>query len=141
MRIFAILIALTAVAAAAPVTVTKTEIKISKPIFFDAGKPTIKSESRVILDHIAAAMTKDQKIGLVEIGVHTDARGNDEWNLELSQKRADAIHAYLVGKGIDANRLRAKGYGETKPLDKGTSAAAMARNRRTQLVILQRHTT
>jgi len=141
MRALVVLLLLSAHAFAGPVTVTKTEIKISRQIFFDFGKPTIKTESYVILDHVAAAMTKDKKIGFVEIQVHTDARGNDQWNLDLSQKRADAIRDYLVGKGIADTRLRAKGYGETKPIDKGTSAKAMARNRRTQFVIVQRVTT
>jgi outer membrane protein OmpA-like peptidoglycan-associated protein len=73
--------------------------------------------------------------------VHTDARGNDQWNLELSEKRAQAIYDYLVAKGVAADRLRAKGYGETKPIDKRANEAAWAKNRRTELRILQRKTT
>lgn len=141
MRVVIILAILASTAFASPISVTKNEIKISKQIYFSVAKPTIVSSSYPILDAIAVAMTKDRTLGLVEIGVHTDARGSDQWNLELSQKRADAIRDYLIAKGVASDRLRAKGYGETKPIDKGTSAEAMARNRRTQFVILQRITT
>jgi len=123
------------------VTVGTKDIKLAQQIFFEFGKGDIKHESHAILDALAATLIKEKKLGLVEIGVHTDARGSDDWNLELSQKRADAVRDYLVGKGVDTKRLRAKGYGETKPIDKGTSAEAMARNRRTELLIIQRTTT
>jgi outer membrane protein OmpA-like peptidoglycan-associated protein len=138
MRVLVLLLVLSSVAFADKlVTVRKNDIKLEQQIFFAFGKPTIKQESIPLLDHLVAVLAKEKRIGVLEIGVHTDARGNDEWNLELSQKRADAIRDYLIGKGIDQGRLRAKGYGETKPIDKGTSAAAMARNRRTELLIVQ----
>jgi outer membrane protein OmpA-like peptidoglycan-associated protein len=56
----------------------------------------------------------------------------------VSQARAATIHSYLVGKGVDATRLRAKGYGETRPLDKRANAKAWAKNRRIAFVILAR---
>jgi outer membrane protein OmpA-like peptidoglycan-associated protein len=126
-------------AAAADVKVTTKQI-VTDPIFFETGKADIMATSYATLDHVAAAF-RDQKIGLVEIGVHTDSRGRDKWNLELSEKRATAIYDYLVAKGVAATRLRAKGYGETRPLDKRANAAAWAKNRRTEFVILQRKTT
>ena len=89
---------------------------------------------------LAAALAAGKGIGLVEIGVHTDERGADAWNLEMSQKRADAISSYLVAKGVDAKRLRATGYGETRPIDKHHDAKAWAKNRRIELAILQRAT-
>jgi len=139
MRALVLLLVLTTVAAA-EVKVTTKQI-VTDPIFFDTNKATIKQESVPTLDQVVATMHNDRKIGLVEIGVHSDARGNDDYNRELSQKRADAIRDYLIAKGVDANRLRAKGYGETKPIDKRANAAAWAKNRRTELLILQRKTT
>src|SRR5512139_3674928 len=100
MRVLALLVLWTSLAVAG-VSVTTNEI-VSDPIYFDTGKATIKRESRPTLDAIAAVFHKQTKIGLVEIQVHTDARGNDDWNLELSQKRADAVRDYLIAKGVDA---------------------------------------
>ena len=114
---------------------------VTDTIYFDVGKATIKSESLPVLDQVAALMERDKKLGLVEIGVHTDARGSDTFNLKISQARAEAVRDYLVGKGISTTRLRAKGYGEKKPLDKRENEEAWAKNRRTEFVILQRKTT
>ena len=54
----------------------------------------------------------------IELASHTDCRGKDAYNETLSQKRAESVVKYLIGKGIDANRLTAKGYGETMPIEK-----------------------
>jgi outer membrane protein OmpA-like peptidoglycan-associated protein len=139
MRAFLLLLVWTAVAAA-DVKVTTKQI-ITDPIYFETGKAEIKAESHPTLDAIVAVFAREKKLGLVEIGVHTDSRGNDEFNLKLSEKRATAIYDYLVAKGVDATRLRAKGYGETRPIDKRANEAAWAKNRRTEFVILQRKTT
>jgi len=137
-----------AVATAAPdqkaakrVVVTTKTIELLDQVYFELGKPVIKAESYAILDALVATLKTDKRIGLVEIQGHTDARGNDAYNLEISEQRAQAILQYLVDKGVDAKRLRAKGYGETKPLDKAANAKAWAKNRRMAFVILQRITT
>ena len=127
-----------AVADAKAVTIAGNKITLRAPIYFEATKPVLKSESLPLLDQLAATLVADKKIALVEIQGHTDSRGNDEWNLQISEKRAKAIESYLVSKGVDAKRLRAKGYGETKPLDKHANAKAWAKNRRIDFVILQR---
>jgi OmpA-OmpF porin, OOP family len=129
-----------ALSSASRVTVTSKAIVLRDPIYFEIAKAEIMKTSFAELDDVAAAIVADKHLALVEVGVHTDERGDDKWNLELSQRRADAIVAYLVGKGVDAKRLRATGYGETRPLDKHHTPAAWARNRRTELVILQRVT-
>src|SRR5258706_13516978 len=108
--VIAVLLAVSSVAFAGPsVSVTDKAIVIGDPIYFEVGKPVIKSESYPLLDAIAAAITADKHIALIEIQGHTDARGNDEFNLAISEKRAQAVVKYLVGKGVDAKRLRAKG--------------------------------
>ncbi len=141
MRLFLVLVfiafAHTARADSKPVTVTGGKLVLRDQIYFDSGKATIKSQSFTILDAVVATLVSNKKIGLVEIGVHTDARGDSKWNLELSEARAQAIYTYLVDKGIETKRLRAKGYGESRPLDKGSNAAAWAKNRRTEFVIVQ----
>src|SRR5207248_1569590 len=57
---------------------------------------------------------------IVEIGSHTDSKGNDEYNMKLSQARAQSVVDYLIGRGIPAERLKAQGYGETKPIAPNT---------------------
>src|SRR5882672_2667619 len=137
---FALVLAIAAPAAAdsKAVTITDKEIVLSQPIYFATGKAEIKSESLGELDALAAALVADRHITLLEIGVHSDERGDATWNRKLTQQRADAIMQYLVDKGADPKRLRATGYGETKPLDKHHNEKAWAKNRRTELLILQR---
>jgi len=135
-----VVMAVSSVAGADNVKVTPTAIVLDRPIYFESGKGDIKKESLPLLDAVAAALAKDRKIALLEIAVHSDERGDDQWNLKLTQQRAEAVRDYLVGKGIDAGRLRATGYGESKPIDKGHNEKAWAKNRRTELVILQRMT-
>jgi outer membrane protein OmpA-like peptidoglycan-associated protein len=136
--VLAVVVAFALPAHAGHVTVTDTSISILDQITFDTGKATIKRDSYPMLDAIVATLDADKKITLLEIQVHSDERGDAQWNLKLTQQRASAIRAYLVAKGIDSNRLRATGYGESRPLDKHHDAKAWAKNRRTELVILQR---
>ena len=137
MRTAILVLALVASPAFAGVNVTDKELVLSDTIYFDVGKATIKTQSHAILDEVAATLKAQKKIALVEIQVHTDARGSDTFNLEMSQKRAQAVYTYLVRKGVPAKRLRAKGYGETQPLDKAANEAAWAKNRRTVFVIVR----
>ena len=105
---------------------------------FEFGKAVIKRESYAQLDAVAAAVRSDKAIKLLEVQAHTDERGNDQYNLELSQKRAEAVRTYLVQKGIAGKRLVAQGYGETQPLDRGHDEAAWAKNRRVAFLVLKR---
>ena len=72
----------------------------------------------------------------IEIAGHTDNVGNDQANLELSQNRAKAVYQFLIEKGIDATRLRFKGYGETKPKADNNTESGRSINRRTEITIL-----
>jgi outer membrane protein OmpA-like peptidoglycan-associated protein len=69
-----------------------------------------------------------------EVGGHTDADGADDYNLKLSQQRADAVKEQLIKLGIAAARLTAKGYGETKPIGDNNSLDGKANNRRVEFV-------
>lgn len=66
----------------------------------------------------------------IEISGHTDSRGSDDYNLQLSQARASSVMNYLISNGINANRLSAVGYGETQPIADNESAEGLAKNRR-----------
>jgi outer membrane protein OmpA-like peptidoglycan-associated protein len=107
-------------------TVTK-----GKKINFETSGATISAASMAEIDAIAAAV-KDCAGTTMEVAGHTDITGGDAANMSLSQARADSVVKALTEKGVPANRLVAKGYGETQPKVPGASTAANAENRRTE---------
>ena len=113
------------------------QIRILDKVFFETGEAVIKPESFDLLRQVALVLRTNDDITKVEVGGHTDDRGNDQKNLELSQRRADAVRQWLVDYGIEAERLVAVGYGETTPLEQGRSADARAANRRVEFKILE----
>ncbi len=90
-----------------------------KNIFYDFDKATLRPESFPPLDTIANLLTQNPAI-IVEIGANTDSKGDDAYNLRLSQARAQSVVDYLVQKGIPVERLQAKGYGETNQIAPNT---------------------
>ncbi|RED91503.1 OmpA family protein [Marinoscillum furvescens] len=82
-------------------------------IYYDLNKATIRSDAKIELDDLAF-MLKEQPSIHIELSSHTDSRGDDAYNMELSQRRAEAVVTYLAEQGIAPERLNAKGYGETK---------------------------
>jgi OmpA-OmpF porin, OOP family len=110
-------------------------ILILKPINFEYDQAVIKKDSYYILDAMVATMNGYPDIALIEVQGHTDERGDDAYNLELSERRAAACVAYLVAHGVAARRLTSQGYGETQPIDKRHNEAAWTTNRRVDFVI------
>jgi type IX secretion system PorP/SprF family membrane protein len=102
---------------------------------FETGKSTIKGEdSYKVLDELVQIMTDNPTIK-IEIGGHTDNVGEDATNQKISQERANACMAYVVSKGVDASRLKAVGYGKSKPIVANDTAANRAKNRRVEFRI------
>jgi len=120
------------------VVVTDTSIEILDMVYFEYDKAIIKKESYPILDAVAATLQGNPSIQAVEIQGHTDERGDDNYNLDLSDRRAHSVRQYLIDKGVDEKRLTAQGYGETQPIDRGHNQAAWAKNRRVAFLILKR---
>ncbi len=106
---------------------------ITHGILFDVNKSTIKPESMGAINEIVKLM-KDHQDLKFEIDGHTDSDGNDDANMKLSQSRAHAVKDQLIKMGIDESRLTAKGFGETKPIDKNDNAEGKANNRRVEFV-------
>lgn len=104
-------------------------------INFRSASARLNVQGSAILDNLVDVVTRCPGMTL-EIGGHTDDAGGDATNLGLSQKRASAVVAYLVAKGIPATRLIARGYGEAQPLVPNDSTANMARNRRIEFKVL-----
>lgn len=88
---------------------------ILRNLYFDFDKATFQTESYTELNKLESMMRSNQNL-IVEISGHTDAVGGKPYNMYLSQKRAEAVKDYLTKKGIDTRRIKAVGYGETKPL-------------------------
>lgn len=103
-------------------------------IQFETGKDVILKGSYPILDQVVKVMNENKEYNL-EINGHTDNVGKDNLNLLLSQKRANAVKAYLVKKGIDENRMKATGYGSTMPVEDNKTAAGKAKNRRVEFKV------
>ena len=98
------------------VWVTMNAVAYDGSIGFSYGKATISSSSKTLLGEIAATINANAQLTGIEIGGHTDNRGDDDANMALSEERAKAVMAWLTENGVDAGRLTAKGYGETNPV-------------------------
>lgn len=110
---------------------------VLRNIFFDFDKATIRPESANELDRLVKLLNDNPTIK-IELGSHTDSKGSDEYNMKLSDNRSKSVVSYLIGKGISADRLTAKGYGETKPIDTNDTDAGRQNNRRTEFKILSK---
>jgi len=103
---------------------------------FDNNQASLKPESFSALDELVTYLQRkdDERI---EIGGHTDNVGSQKSNQVLSEARANTVRAYLLTKGIDPSRVTAKGYGFSEPVDDNRTAEGRARNRRTEVKILE----
>jgi OOP family OmpA-OmpF porin len=113
-----------------PVAVKKFSGTI-KGITFKVNSAVILPKSFATLDEAVKVLTEYPSISL-EIQGHTDSQGPDEYNLKLSQDRADSVKSYLVSKGLEDTRLTARGYGETTPIADNKTAAGRQENRRVE---------
>ena len=101
----------------------------------------IRPDAAVILNNVITILQQNPTLE-IELSSHTDSRGKDQYNMDLSDRRAKSAVAYLIAKGIDAKRLEAKGYGETKLLNKCSNGVACTEeehqaNRRTEIKVLK----
>jgi|JI71714CRNA_FD_contig_31_1013032_length_1974_multi_6_in_0_out_0_2 cytochrome c oxidase subunit 2 len=102
---------------------------------FETGSATLTTSSKYQLDVLAEEFAAHPSL-TTEVSGHTDNVGDAKANLALSQSRAAAVKTYLLGKGVADNRLRAVGFGSSKPIDAADTAEARAKNRRTEFRIL-----
>ena len=108
-----------------------------KNIYFDFNKTTLKSESFVELNKVVDFLEQNPSVE-VEIAGHTDSKGTDVYNNTLSQGRSQAVVDYIAKQRIDASRLTAKGYGESKPIDTNDTPDGQANNRRVEFTVLKK---
>lgn len=110
-------------------------------IYYDFDHWNIRADASVELDKLVKIM-KDNPTIWIELSSHTDSRGKGAYNLSLSQKRAESVVQYVISRGINKNRIEAKGYGETKLLNKCVNGVICSEsehqlNRRTEFKIIK----
>ncbi len=110
---------------------------VLKNIFFDFDQSSIKPESVNELNRLVKLLKDNPKVK-VEISSHTDDVGTEEYNQKLSESRCKSVIDYVISKGIVANRLLAKGYGETKPIANNDTEEGRQNNRRTEFKIMEK---
>ena len=108
---------------------------IANGIRFDVGKATLKPESMGIINEVVDLMKEHQDLNFSVEG-HTDSDGDDAFNMELSQKRAETIKTTMIDMGIAADRLESRGWGESMPITDNSSPEGKANNRRVEFVKL-----
>lgn len=117
--------------------IVENKIEILQQIFFETDSATIKDESFPVLEAVAATI-KGLDGARVRVEGHTDQQGTDEYNLDLSRRRARAVAQWLIQNGgVDAGLIETEGYGRSRPIVSG-SKADLSQNRRVEFVILSR---
>jgi outer membrane protein OmpA-like peptidoglycan-associated protein len=119
----------------AAVTLTAKEVKIRNQIMFKTGSAEIDERSSPLLSEIADVLLRNPQAAHVQVQGHTDNVGDPEANLTLSQQRAESVVQWLVAAGVGADRLEAKGYGDSRPLVPNLTPGNRARNRRVQFIV------
>jgi outer membrane protein OmpA-like peptidoglycan-associated protein/osmotically-inducible protein OsmY len=123
---------------AAPVVIATCQQRfnelLSEPILFDTARATIRPESAQLLTRLVE-VAASCPLARIEVGAHTDSDGADAANLELSERRARTVVEYLVRGGVQAQRLAAVGYGETRPIAPNTTPEGKQKNRRVEFVV------
>ncbi|MCA9559913.1 MAG: OmpA family protein [Myxococcales bacterium] len=119
------------------VRITREKIEILQKVFFATNKAVILRKSYPVLDQVADVMKRHPYIKKVRVEGHTDSRGSDRYNKKLSQLRADSVKKYLIGQGVEPERLESVGYGEEQPIDDNRTSDGRANNRRVEFTITE----
>jgi outer membrane protein OmpA-like peptidoglycan-associated protein len=121
----------------AQITVTDTRILISERIYFDFDRDTIRSVSQPLLDQVAGVIQQLPANKRIRVEGYTDTEGVEQYNTDLSYRRARAVVEYLSGRGVPRARLEYVGYGERNPVAPNDTPDGRALNRRVEFTILE----
>jgi len=121
--------------APAPAPAIASKVTYAADAFFDFDKSVLKPEGKAKLDDLVAKIKQINLEVIVAVG-HTDSVGTVAYNQKLSVRRAEAVKAYLVSKGIEKNRIYTEGKGEKQPIADNKTAQGRAKNRRVELEVV-----
>ncbi|WP_090047545.1 outer membrane protein OmpA [Limnohabitans sp. 2KL-27] len=119
----------------APAPAAATKVTYAADAFFDFDKAVLKAEGKAKLDDLVGKVKGINLEVIIAVG-HTDSVGADAYNQKLSVKRADAVKAYLVTKGIEKNRVYTEGKGEKQPVADNKTSAGRSKNRRVEIEVV-----
>ena len=122
-------------AAPAPAPAAATKVTYAADAFFDFDKSVLKAEGKAKLDDLVGKVKGINLEVIIAVG-HTDAVGTDAYNQKLSVRRAEAVKAYLVSKGIEKNRVYTEGKGEKQPVADNKTKEGRAKNRRVEIEVV-----
>ena len=112
-----------------------TKVTYAADAFFDFDKSVLKPEGKAKLDDLVSKVKNINLEVIIAVG-HTDSVGTDAYNQRLSVRRAEAVKAYLVSKGIEKNRVYTEGKGEKQPVADNKTAEGRAKNRRVEIEVV-----
>ncbi|MBI3102289.1 MAG: OmpA family protein [Burkholderiales bacterium] len=121
--------------AAAPAAPTSSKVTYAADAFFDFDKAVLKPAGKAKLDDLASKVKGINLEVIIAVG-HTDSVGTDAYNQKLSIRRAEAVKAYLVSKGIDKSRVYTEGKGEKQPVADNKTKEGRAKNRRVEIEVV-----
>ena len=124
-------------ASAQLVEVTQSKLIIHDKVYFATDSADIEERSHALLDAIARVLEVHPEVEHIRVEGHTDNTGDPAYNVDLSQRRAAAVVAYLVSKGTAQERLEAKGMGPNAPIGENDTDEGRAKNRRVEFVFFQ----
>ena len=124
-----------AAAPAAPAPAAATKVTYAADTFFDFNKSVLKADGKAKLDDLAGKVKAINLEVIIAVG-HTDSTGSDAYNQKLSVRRADAVKAYLITKGIEKNRVYTEGKGEKQPVADNKTDAGRSKNRRVEIEVV-----
>ena len=119
------------------IVVRDDRIELRQTVHFETNSDRIKPRSFDLLNEVAQALRDNEGIQ-VSIEGHTDNKGSDNYNLDLSRRRAASVLRYLVSQGIPRDRMRSTGYGESRPIEDNRTTDGRAANRRVEFLIVGR---
>jgi OOP family OmpA-OmpF porin len=114
---------------------TSEKVTFAADAFFDFDKAVLKPEGRAKLDDLVSKMSGINLEVIIAVG-HTDSIGTDSYNQRLSIRRSEAVKSYLVGKGVEKNRVYTEGKGEKQPVADNRTSEGRAKNRRVEIEVV-----
>lgn len=109
-------------------------VHFDSDVLFEVNSSSLNRESRDMLNYAAEVFHEFRKTAIVTQG-HTDASGSETYNLDLSERRAEAVMGYLIGRGVEPTRMVAVGYGESQPIARNDTSMGRGLNRRVDLLL------